>query len=82
MPRIWIAVLGLLFALGAITPGALAQSNSYKQANLTSDAAGVAANVEQKNGASGGCKDSRLRDSRRVLDESREQNMETQGQTR
>lgn len=46
MPRIWIAVLGLLFALSAITPGALAQSNSYKQTNLTSDTAGVAANVD------------------------------------
>jgi secreted PhoX family phosphatase len=46
MPRIWIAVLGLLFALIAIAPGALAQSNSYKQTNLTSDTAGVAANVD------------------------------------
>ena len=46
MPRIWIAVLGLLFAWSAITPGALAQSNSYKQTNLTSDTAGVAANVD------------------------------------
>ena len=46
MPRIWIAVLGLLFALSAITPGALAQSNSYKQTNLASDTAGVAANVD------------------------------------
>ena len=46
MPRIWTAVLGLLFALSAITPGALAQSNSYKQTNLTSDTAGVAANVD------------------------------------
>ena len=46
MPRIWTAVLGLLFALSAITPGALAQSNSYKQTNLTSDTVGVAANVD------------------------------------
>jgi uncharacterized protein (TIGR03118 family) len=46
MPRIWIAVLDLLLALSAITPGALAQSNSYKQSNLTSDTAGVAANVD------------------------------------
>ena len=46
MPRICIAVLGLVFALSATTPGALAQSNSYKQTNLTSDTAGVAANVD------------------------------------
>lgn len=46
MPRICIAVLGLVFALSATTPGVLAQSNSYKQTNLTSDTAGVAANVD------------------------------------
>src|ERR1700741_1807734 len=46
MPRIWIATLGLIFALSAFTPGALGQSNSYKQTNLTSDTAGVAANVD------------------------------------
>ncbi|HXP22482.1 MAG TPA: hypothetical protein VN807_00015, partial [Candidatus Sulfotelmatobacter sp.] len=46
MPRIWIATLGLIFALSAFTPGALGQTNSYKQTNLTSDTAGVAANVD------------------------------------
>lgn len=46
MPRIRIAILGVIFALGAFTPGALAQTNSYKQTNLTSDTAGVAANVD------------------------------------
>jgi secreted PhoX family phosphatase len=46
MPRIWIAVLGLLFALSATMPGALAQSNSYKETNLVSDTAGVPANVD------------------------------------
>jgi hypothetical protein len=46
MPRIWIAILALIFVLSAITPRAHAQSNSYKQANLTSDTAGVAANVD------------------------------------
>lgn len=46
MPRIWIATLGLIFALSAFTPGALGQTNSYKQTNLTSDTTGVAANVD------------------------------------
>jgi uncharacterized protein (TIGR03118 family) len=46
MPRICFAVLGLVFVLGVLTPGVLAQSNSYKQTNLTSDTAGVAANVD------------------------------------
>jgi uncharacterized protein (TIGR03118 family) len=46
MPRIGIAILGLIFALSAVTPGALGQSNSYKQTNLTSDTAGVAPNVD------------------------------------
>jgi uncharacterized protein (TIGR03118 family) len=46
MPRIWIATLGLIFVLSAFTPGALGQTNSYKQTNLTSDTAGVAANVD------------------------------------
>lgn len=46
MPRIWIAVLGLILALSAVTPGALAQSSSYKQTNLTSDTAGPAPNVD------------------------------------
>src|SRR3974377_2022324 len=46
MPRMWIAILGLIFALSASTPGALAQSNSYKQTNLSSDTAGLAPNVD------------------------------------
>jgi uncharacterized protein (TIGR03118 family) len=46
MPRICFAVLGLVFVLGVLTPGVLAQSNSYKQTNLTSDTAGVAANED------------------------------------
>jgi uncharacterized protein (TIGR03118 family) len=46
MPRIWIATLSLIFVLSAFTPGALGQTNSYKQTNLTSDTAGVAANVD------------------------------------
>lgn len=46
MPRIWIATLSLVFVLSAVTPGALAQTNSYKQTNLTSDTAGVAPNVD------------------------------------
>lgn len=46
MPRIWIATLSLIFALSAFTPGALGQTNSYKQTNLTSDTTGVAANVD------------------------------------
>ena len=46
MPRIWITILGLIFLLSAITPGAFAQTNSYKQTNLTSDTAGVASNVD------------------------------------
>jgi uncharacterized protein (TIGR03118 family) len=46
MPRIWIATLGLIFVLSAFTPGALGQTNSYKQTNLTSDTAGVAANLD------------------------------------
>jgi uncharacterized protein (TIGR03118 family) len=46
MPRIWIATLSLIFGLSAFTPGALGQTNSYKQTNLTSDTAGVAANVD------------------------------------
>jgi len=46
MPRIWIAILGLIFALSAVTPGAHGQGNSYKQTNLTSDTTGVAPNVD------------------------------------
>jgi uncharacterized protein (TIGR03118 family) len=48
MKRFWTAVLGLVCASALPLPSARAQTNSYKQTNLVSDTAGMAAHMDAK----------------------------------
>ena len=48
MKKFWTVVLGLACASALPLPSAHAQTNSYKQTNLVSDTAGMAANVDAK----------------------------------
>jgi len=48
MKRFWTVVLGLVCVSALPLPPAHAQTNSYKQTNLVSDAAGMAANKDAK----------------------------------
>jgi uncharacterized protein (TIGR03118 family) len=48
MRRFWTVVLGLVCASALPLPSAQAQTNSYKQTNLVSDTAGMAANTDAK----------------------------------
>jgi uncharacterized protein (TIGR03118 family) len=48
MKRFWTVVLGLVCASALPLPSAHAQTNSYKQTNLVSDTAGMAANTDAK----------------------------------
>jgi uncharacterized protein (TIGR03118 family) len=48
MKRFWTVVLGLVSASALPLPSAQAQTNSYKQTNLVSDTAGMAANTDAK----------------------------------
>jgi uncharacterized protein (TIGR03118 family) len=48
MKRFWTFVLGLVCVSGLPFPSARAQTNSYKQTNLVSDTAGMAANTDAK----------------------------------
>jgi uncharacterized protein (TIGR03118 family) len=48
MKKFWTVVLGLVCASALPLPSANAQTNSYKQTNLVSDTAGMAANLDAK----------------------------------
>ncbi len=48
MKRFWTLVLGLVCVNALSFPSARAQTNSYKQTNLVSDTAGMAANMDAK----------------------------------
>jgi uncharacterized protein (TIGR03118 family) len=48
MKKFWTVVLGLVCASALPLPSAHAQTNSYKQTNLVSDAAGMAAHMDAK----------------------------------
>jgi uncharacterized protein (TIGR03118 family) len=48
MKKFWTVVLGLACASALPLPSAHAQTNSYKQTNLVSDTAGMAANMDAK----------------------------------
>jgi uncharacterized protein (TIGR03118 family) len=48
MKRFWTLVLGLVCVSALPLPSARAQTNSYKQTNLVSDTAGMAANMDAK----------------------------------
>src|SRR6266849_1669774 len=48
MKRFWTVVLGLACVSALPLPSAHAQTNSYKQTNLVSDTAGMAANTDAK----------------------------------
>src|SRR6266478_6561703 len=48
MKKFWTVVLGLACASALPLPSAHAQTNSYKQTNLVSDTAGMAANTDPK----------------------------------